>query len=38
MKGQKGLGYVILENNDFKGPISNNMNKENLESKKDFQI
>ena len=33
-EGQKGLGYVILEDNDFKGPISNNMNKENLESLK----
>ena len=30
-EGQKGLGYVILEDNDYKGPISNNMNKENLE-------
>ena len=33
-EGQKGLGYVILEDNNFKGPISNNMNKENLESLK----
>ena len=33
-EGQKGLGYVIFEDNDFKGPISNNMNKENLESLK----
>ena len=31
-EGQKGLGYVILEENDYKGPISNNMNKENLEA------
>ena len=33
-EGQKGLGYVILEDNNFKGPISNNMNEENLESLK----
>ncbi len=33
-EGQKGLGYVILEDNNFKGPISNNMNQENLESLK----
>ena len=33
-EGQKGLGYVILEDNDYKGPISNNMNKENLEALK----
>ena len=33
-EGQKGLGYVILEENDYKGPISNNMNKENLEALK----
>ena len=29
-EGQKGLGYVIFENNEFKGPISNNMKQENL--------
>ena len=33
-EGQKGLGYVILEENDYKGPISSNMNKENLEALK----
>ena len=31
-EGQKGLGYVILDENDYKGPISNNMNKNNLQS------
>ena len=30
-EGNKGLGYVIFEDNDYKGPISNNMNKDNLE-------
>ncbi len=33
-EGQKGLGYVIFEDNEYKGPISNNMNKENLQSLK----
>ena len=30
--GQKGLGYIIYENNEFKGPIANNLNQENLKS------
>ncbi len=29
--GQKGLGYVIYNDNEFKGPIANNLKKENLE-------
>ncbi len=28
--GQKGLGYIIFDNDDAKGPIANNLNKENL--------
>ena len=27
MNGQKGLGYIIFSDNDYKGPISKNMNK-----------
>ena len=30
--GQKGLGYIIYENSEFKGPIANNLNQENLKS------
>ena len=33
--GQKGLGYVVFEENEFKGPISNNMNKSNLTNLKE---
>ncbi len=29
--GQKGLGYIILLDNEYKGPIANNVKKENLE-------
>ena len=29
--GQKGLGYIIYSDNEFKGPIANNVKKENLE-------
>ena len=29
--GQKGLGYIIYENNEAKGPIANNLKPENLE-------
>ena len=28
--GQKGLGYIIFENDEFKGPIAGNLKKENL--------
>jgi len=28
---QKGLGYIIFENDEFKGPIANNLRKESLE-------
>ncbi len=28
--GQKGLGYIIFDNNEFKGPIASNLKKENL--------
>ena len=28
--GQKGLGYIIFENNEGKGPIANNIQRENL--------
>ena len=28
--GQKGLGYIICLNEDFKGPIASNIKKENL--------
>ncbi len=34
--GQKGLGYIIFENNEFKGPIAKNLNEANLESLKDL--
>ena len=34
--GQKGLGYIIFENNEFKGPIAKNLKKENLNSIKDL--
>ncbi len=30
--GQKGLGYIIFEDNCAKGPIANNLKKENLDS------
>ena len=30
-QGQKGLGYIIFENGEFKGPIANNLKKEKLE-------
>ncbi len=30
--GQKGLGYIIFENGDAKGPIANNLKKPNLVS------
>ncbi len=33
--GQKGLGYIILDDNEFKGPIANNLKKENLEKIKE---
>ncbi len=33
--GQKGLGYVIFENNEFKGPIAKNLKEENLNSLKE---
>ena len=29
--GQKGLGYIIFEGNEFKGPIANNLKNENLD-------
>ncbi len=29
--GQKGLGYIICLNNEFKGPIASNIKKENLD-------
>ncbi len=29
--GQKGLGYIICLNEEFKGPIANNVKKENLD-------
>ncbi len=28
--GQKGLGYIIFEGKEFKGPIANNLNEKNL--------
>ncbi len=28
--GQKGLGYIIYSENEFKGPIANNLKRENL--------
>ncbi|MEL0247104.1 MAG: aspartate--tRNA ligase [Alphaproteobacteria bacterium] len=34
--GQKGLGYIIFENNEFKGPIAKNLKEENLNSIKDL--
>ena len=34
--GQKGLGYIIFENNEFKGPIAKNLKEENLSSIKDL--
>ena len=36
MNGQKGLGYIIFENNEFKGPIANNLKEENLRTLKDL--
>ena len=33
-EGEKGLGYIIFEDDEFKGPISNNMKKDNLLSLK----
>ena len=35
-EGQKGLGYIIFENNEFKGPIANNLKEENLRTLKDL--
>ena len=35
-EGQKGLGYIIFENNEFKGPIANNLKEENLRNLKDL--
>ena len=29
--GQKGLGYIICNENDYKGPIANNLKKNNLQ-------
>ena len=29
--GQKGLGYIIFSDNEFKGPIAKNLKNENLE-------
>ena len=34
--GQKGLGYIVFEQNEFKGPIANNLKKENLERIKEM--
>ena len=34
MREKKGLGYIIFEDDEFKGPISNNMKKDNLLSLK----
>ena len=34
-QGKKGLGYITFENNEAKGPIANNLNKESLNSIKD---
>ena len=34
--GQKGLGYIIFENNEFKGPIAKNLKEENLNFIKDL--
>ncbi len=34
--GQKGLGYIIYENDEFKGPIANNLKKDNLTLIKDL--
>ena len=34
--GQKGLGYIIYENSEFKGPIANNLKKDNLTLIKDL--
>ena len=28
---QKGLGYIVFEDSEFKGPIAKNMKKQNLE-------
>ena len=37
--GQKGLGYIIYEQNKFQGPIANNLKDENLENlKSTFEI
>jgi len=33
--GQKGLGYIIMDENEFKGPIANNLKKENLQKIQD---
>ncbi len=35
-EGQKGLGYIIFENNEFKGPIANNLKEDNLKTLKDL--
>ena len=35
-EGQKGLGYIIFENNEFKGPIANNLKEENLRTLEDL--
>ncbi len=33
--GQKGLGYIIVDDDEFKGPIANNLKKENLQKIKE---
>ena len=34
--GQKGLGYIIFDKDEFKGPIAKNLREENLKSLKDL--
>ena len=36
--GQKGLGYIIFDDNEAKGPIAGNLNSENLKKILMFQV